>query len=326
MHRVGGVTLTMGAAVVLLVVAAVPSSADGWGDVTCGQSGNPSCDLGAGQDGHSVGPPRPSEPAVRSGGSKGGQDEPADPGDTKVGSDDRADCSYVRSDYQPPSGVQTVSHRSGRGAGGVVFASVRPAQATGGPGAWYVYQCSGQGVRDGLFRAPVWIPDGQAPGAVPLPSPEELAAQARAQLRLPSPVIGSSPAGTQLVRLPTWLWLDRNSWLPRTATAAVPAVSVTATATPTSVAWSMGDGSTVTCTGPGTPFPDKGDPQAASPDCGHTYQRSSAGAPEQQFRVTATVSWRIAWAGAGASGTFPDLTTSASAAFRVAETQALGTG
>ncbi|WP_432850674.1 hypothetical protein ACQPXB_08550 [Amycolatopsis sp. CA-161197] len=139
-------------------------------------------------------------------------------------------------------------------------------------------------------------------------------------------MIASSPAGTQLVRLPTWLWLDRGFWQARTATAEVPAVSVTATATPTSVAWSMGDGTTVTCAGPGTPFPGSRDPKAASPDCGHTYQHSSAGMPVERFPVTATVSWRITWAGAGASGTFPDFTTSGSAALRVAESQALGTG
>lgn len=309
-----------------------PAFAGDWfGDVDCGQAAYAGCALGAGQGGRDVSP-APGPGAPRSPHEPEGPALSAPPGDTKVGQDDRARCSYVRSDYQLPSGVKTASYSSG--AGGVSLVSLRSAeqghvvsaQAENGGGAWYVYRCSGTGARDALFRAPVWIPDGQAPGAAPVPSPEELAAQARAQLRLPSPLIASSPAGTQLVRLPTWLWLDRDGWLSRTATAAVPAVSVTATATPVSVVWSMGDGSTVTCTGPGTPFTSRGDPRAASPDCGHTYQRSSAGAPGEQFRVTATVSWRIAWAGAGASGTFPDLTTSASAALRVAEAQALGTG
>jgi hypothetical protein len=106
----------------------------------------------------------------------------------------------------------------------------------------------------------------------------------------------------------------------------VPGISVTAVATPTSASWSMGDGTDVTCTGPGTPFPAGSDPAASSPDCGHTYHRSSASAPSQQFPATATVHWTVTWSGAGASGTFPDMTTSANAAFRVAEAQALGTG
>jgi len=200
------------------------------------------------------------------------------------------------------------------------------AQAPGQGGAWYTYQCSGPGFRDGLYRAPVWIPDGQVPGAAPLPSPEELAQQARSQLRLPAPRIVSNPAGTKLVNLSTWLWLDRGSWGAQSATAAVPGASVTATATPTSVSGSMGDGTELTCTGPGTPYPAGGDPQAASPDCGHTYHRSSASAPGQAFPASATVHWTVTWSGMGAGGTFPDMTTSASASFRVAEAQALGTG
>ncbi|MFE0025493.1 hypothetical protein [Amycolatopsis sp. NPDC059021] len=199
-------------------------------------------------------------------------------------------------------------------------------QASGQGGAWYTYQCSGSGFRDGLYRAPVWIPDGEALGAAPLPSPEELAQQARSQLRVPAARIVSDPAGTKLVHLPTWLWLDRGGWGVRSATASVPGASVTATAAPASVSWSMGDGSVLTCTGPGTSFPVGGDPRAVSPDCGHTYHRSSAGAPGQAFAVSATVHWTVTWSGMGAGGTFPDMTTSASAAFRVAEAQALGTG
>jgi hypothetical protein len=325
------------ASAVMLVSVAPAVAGDWYGDVDCGQSSYPGCELGAGQRGHDAPTPRP-EPRRGVPEPRGGQrDTPTPPGDRIVGGEDtRADCSYVRSDYQPPSdGIQTASHRLHRPrADGMQLASLprtrstgsRLVQAPGQGGAWYVYQCSGPGSRDALFRAPVWIADGQAPGAAPVPSPQQLAEQARAQLRLPSPVIASNPAGTQLVRLPTWLWLDRTMWWPHSATAAVPAVSVTATATPTSVSWSTGDGTTVTCTGPGTPFPAGGAAQAASPDCGHTYRRSSAGSPGERFPITATVSWRVSWAGGGAAGAFPDLTTSAVAFLRVAEVQALGTG
>jgi hypothetical protein len=40
----------------------------------------------------------------------------------------------------------------------------------------------------------------------------------------------------------------------------------------------MGDGSQVVCRGPGTPY-SGGDPARPSPDCGHTYQQSSARQP-----------------------------------------------
>jgi hypothetical protein len=106
----------------------------------------------------------------------------------------------------------------------------------------------------------------------------------------------------------------------------VAGVSVTAVATPTSVSWSMGDGSTVTCTGAGTPFQPGTDPKAPSPDCGHTYRTSSASQASQAFPVTATVHWTVTWSGAGQGGTFPDMTTTGNAAFLVAEAQALNNG
>ena len=193
----------------------------------------------------------------------------------------------------------------------------------GQPGAWYVYKCDKAGVIDALYRAPVWIPDAR-PG--PLPSPAQLAEQARSQLILPSPRIEANPVGEQLVNLPTWLGLDSAGWSARSATAQVPGVSVTAMARPTWVSWSMGDGTSVTCPGQGTPFPPGANPSAASPDCGHTYRMSSAHQGGQAFPVTATVHWSVTWWGAGQGGTFPDLTSSASTQFRVAEAQALGTG
>jgi hypothetical protein len=105
----------------------------------------------------------------------------------------------------------------------------------------------------------------------------------------------------------------------------VPGESVTATATPVSVTWHPGDGSTVTCQGAGTPYTSADNP-AASPDCGHTYTSSSAGQPGGAFQATATITWDITWqGGGGAGGALPPLFTTATAAFRVAESQALTT-
>jgi hypothetical protein len=212
------------------------------------------------------------------------------------GSDPYAHCRYVEVDYQDPGGQPTES------------------------GAWYMVVCSPDG-KDPLTHGPVFVPDANGQPAL---SPEQVAQMARNRLSLPAPRIAANPVGDQLVNLPTWLWLS--SWEPVSATASVPGVSVTAVATPTSVSWSMGDGSVVTCAGPGTPFRPGGDPRAPSPDCGHTYRSSSANQPGQAFPVTATVHWTVTWSGAGQSGTFPDLTTTGNAAFRVAESQALNNG
>lgn len=184
-------------------------------------------------------------------------------------------------------------------------------------GTWYFVYCPG--VADPQF--PIFFPDGG--GGPPVPSLAEVAQIARSRLALPTPRIGSSPSGDQLVGLSTWLWLDPAGWGSRTATASVPGVSVTATATPEQVTWSMGDGAAVTCTGPGTPYGAGTDPSSASPECGYTYPRSSAGQPGGLFTVTATVRWSVSWSGAGQSGVFPALTTTASTDFRVAESQAV---
>lgn len=199
----------------------------------------------------------------------------------------------------------------------------RPSQAVQpeGEGTWVMVLCSPDG-KDPLSHGPVWVAEGSTP---PPPSPEELARAAREKLRLPSPSIAASPAGTQLVNLPTWMWLS-SGWEPVSASAAVPGVSVTATASPTSVTWSMGDDSTVTCTGAGTPYNASTDPKSPSPDCGHVYRRSSASQAEQAFPVVATVHWTVAWSGAGQGGTFPDMTTTSNGSFRVAESQALNNG
>jgi hypothetical protein len=99
-----------------------------------------------------------------------------------------------------------------------------------------------------IGAAPAGAPAGA--GAAP-PDLAVLAALARQPLRLPSPVIRSSPAqnALQLTNLPTWLWINPAEWVPESKTATVPGESVTATATPVSVTWHPGDGSTMTCQG-----------------------------------------------------------------------------
>jgi hypothetical protein len=161
-----------------------------------------------------------------------------------------------------------------------------------------------------------------------VPGPAALAELAREYLVLPSPVIASSPAqaGLQLTQLPTWLWVSPAEWAARSKTAAVPGESVTATATPVSVTWHPGDGSLVTCHGPGTPYTSADSPSSPSPDCGHTYTASSAGQPGGAYRATVTITWDVTWrATGGAGGVLPPLRTTAVAEFRVAESQALDT-
>jgi hypothetical protein len=333
-------SIIVGLALTAMCAGTIPAFADIYGNVDCNQSPTPDCQLGAGKSGHSGNPGESTHKPGHTDSGNGNGSSGDSNGDTITGGNTNlASCSYVKSDYQPPSGATTVVYSPPLNPGSTtaqpaVFTRLSPAARTAGlalpvdgaasgqQGAWYVWKCSTAGVADGLYRAPVWIPDGQQPGAAQLPSPAELGAMARKQLRLPRPTIAANPAGEQLVNLPTWLWLS-SGWSPVSATAAVPGVSVTAVATPTSVSWSMGDGATVTCTGAGTAFRPGTDPKAPSPDCGHTYRTSSANQAGQAFPVTATVHWTVTWAGAGQGGTFPDMTATSNAAFRVAESQAL---
>lgn len=336
-------------AIIGLFCGVTPAFAgDPWGNVTCSQVPTPACRLGAGtgRTGGSEGgnPGRGHSPTHNGGGPGGsaGRHSDGGNGDTVIGGGGNlANCSYVPSDYQPPAGSITAADRRplpSNGQTAQLVAVMRPGervaaaplpaggQAPGQQGSWYVWKCTTAGVTDGLYHPPVFIPNGQpGPDPAPLPSPAQLAQLAYNQLRLPSPAVAANPPGVQLVNLPTWLWLS-NGWVRVSATASVPGVSVTAVAAPASVSWSMGDGSTVTCTGAGTPFRPGTDPRASSPDCGHTYRTSSATQPSQAFPVTATVHWTVIWSGGGKGGTFPDMTTTGSVAFRVAESQALNNG
>jgi hypothetical protein len=151
-----------------------------------------------------------------------------------------------------------------------------------------------------------------------------LAEQAVSRLALPSLPVGISPTGGQMVRVPTWLWIDPTQWTPRTATASVPGMTVTATATPSRVVWSMGDGASVTCAGPGTPWRPGDDSAASSPTCGHTYVTSSAAAPGGNYSLTATVTWVVTWTTSGGQGgTAVPLITVTASPVRVSEVSAL---
>ncbi|WP_062204436.1 hypothetical protein [Streptomyces sp. NBRC 109706] len=145
------------------------------------------------------------------------------------------------------------------------------------------------------------------------------------QLELPSPVIHMSPSedAYQMVRVPTWLWIGSEGWGAVEETASVPGVSVTAVARPVRVRWSLGDGSVVVCSGPGTPFSADFSPGDESPDCGYTYTRSSLAEPGGVFTVSAELEWDVVWEGAGESGRVPGLRTSWEVPVTVDEIQAL---
>ncbi|MFF6888574.1 ATP/GTP-binding protein [Streptomyces sp. NPDC012421] len=142
----------------------------------------------------------------------------------------------------------------------------------------------------------MFVPSGEAAPA-PRIDPEVLARQAVDSMRLDGPAVASPrAAGTYVIGMPMWMWVDRtpSTFGPVSASASASAVTVTATARVTSVRWDMGDGTTITCAGPGTPYtPDRG--KSMSPDCGHRYEQVSDVGPDQRYKGKATSTWTVEW-------------------------------
>lgn len=87
-----------------------------------------------------------------------------------------------------------------------------------------------------------------------------------------------APNRSPVVGMPMWPWVRQGptTYGPATATASAGGVTVIATAKVTSIRWDMGDGTTVTCAGSGTPYRD-GAGVADSLGCGHRYIQVSSG-------------------------------------------------
>ncbi len=152
-------------------------------------------------------------------------------------------------------------------------------------------------------------------------TPEELARRAQDQLAIRYPEPRTSPAITidQIVGIETWMWIDAAAWQSVTATASIPGLSVSATATPQQVTWDMGDGSTVVCDGPGTPYDSNRAIADQSSECTHVYQRRGA------YTVSATVVWAVEWSASdGTGGPLADASRTTQFPMTVIERQAIG--
>ncbi|MFB7755095.1 ATP/GTP-binding protein [Streptomyces sp. NPDC056121] len=150
---------------------------------------------------------------------------------------------------------------------------------------------------------------GNPPGANAI-DPAVVAQMAVDKMRLSGPDIASPrAAGKYTVGVPVWLWVHQSpsTFGPNSATASAGGVTVTATAKVKRIVWRLGDGSTVTCAGPGTPYKASYG-MKDSPSCGHRYTKTSADAPGAKFALTATSTWVVDWQVAGGGGETGQLT------------------
>ncbi|RZE74570.1 ATP/GTP-binding protein [Streptomyces albidoflavus] len=144
----------------------------------------------------------------------------------------------------------------------------------------------------------IWIPDGEEPGAEPQIDPEVLARQAVDSMTLRPPKVASPRAdGRYLIGMPMWMWVEpgESRMGPVSASASAGSVTVTATARVDRLVWDMGDGTTVSCHGPGTRY-TAGQGKLPSPDCGHRYERPG------EHQVTVTAHWDVEWEATGGDG------------------------
>jgi hypothetical protein len=185
-------------------------------------------------------------------------------------------------------------------------------------GRWLARDCPP--TQPGSVGGIVMVPEGEE---VDL---ERLTQEALARTSVGAPQIETSPSanGALYVQMPTWLWVAPSWWQAYEATASAGRVWSTVRATPVTTRWSMGDGQSVSCAGPGTPW-RPGMPEGAT-DCAHTYRTSSATRPEGTFPIEATVSIDVSWTSNAASGgTLPGISRTSTLDVVVGEIQAIGT-
>jgi hypothetical protein len=197
-----------------------------------------------------------------------------------------------------------------------------------GQGAIYQFMCP---VSAGTGGGWIWRASSPQPVAA---VPAQLAQQAFATLTLPKPVPPTSPSGARLpdgrpytvVQVPTWYWTTPASYVAKTARAAAGPVWAQVTVTPVALTFAPGDtGSTASCAGPGKVWTAQTGPWAHSPaGCDYEYPQSTYGYPGGQLTATYGIIWRATWTGSGGTGGgFPDVTTTATTRFAVAEAQAV---
>ena len=159
------------------------------------------------------------------------------------------------------------------------------------------------------------------PGAIV--DPARLAVMARSRLPLPLPSPRMSPEGEQTVNVASWLWVE--NWQPQTRSATAGGVTTVVVATPVEQRWTFGSPSErKVCSDAGTPY-DLARPAAEqSTTCSYTFRHSSAGQPNDTYKVTVTLVWHVTWtSNIGAAGDLGFVSRTTTIPTRVAEHQAL---
>lgn len=111
------------------------------------------------------------------------------------------------------------------------------------------------------------------------------------------PQIATTPLTglTAYIGIPVWMWLTNPaSYANRDQGTSAAGINFALQHRFQRVVWTMGNGNSITCYNPGTPYTSTGSIRM-SPDCGYTYPRRSNTAPGGTFPVSATTYWNVYW-------------------------------
>ncbi|GGO85090.1 ATP/GTP-binding protein [Nocardioides phosphati] len=214
----------------------------------------------------------------------------------------------------PPPGPVACSTEYGYWSNGYrCYITLLNPQPPAGDPNWQGHQ-PGDGAVYSCYQPPtdllIWVwSQNTPPNSGAGPTPREVAQIAIQQMDLRAIDVGITPEpgphSIGIVGMPVWMWAaNPNSHTvgPISESATAGGITVTATARLHKITWDMGDGTKVNCATAGTPY-NASYGKAESPDCGHTYQKSSSTQSGGKYTVTATSDWVITWAGAGQTGT-----------------------
>ena len=165
---------------------------------------------------------------------------------------------------------------------------------------WALMDCTGSTAGAG----PLAVLISNATGA-PRVTPRQLFDQAVGELSVPhlQPATAPPRGADGLVGLPEWFWIPASEWRARSVTVTAGPVWATVVAAPIGLAFKPGAGlSAVKCAGPGTAYNGRKPSAQQHTACSYTYEQSSAGQPENVYRASVTVTWRVSWTGSGGSG------------------------
>jgi hypothetical protein len=165
---------------------------------------------------------------------------------------------------------------------------------------WALMDCPGSATGTG----PQAVLISNATGA-PSVTPQQLLVQEVGELSVPhlQPATAPPRGKDGLVGLPEWFWIPASEWHTRSMTVTAGPVWATVVAAPISLAFKPGAGlGAVSCAGPGTAYSSRRPSVWQHTGCSYTYERPSAGQPENVYHASLTVTWRVSWTGSGGSG------------------------